>query len=192
MVTATQFPGLRRERARVARSLERYARNIHRKFGIDHPETMAAYEVAGDAWEETGNSTRSADMRVLAVGYAYGISPPHGIFRKGLTMAAIKEKSKQTGSPYFSRGSSQFFGRERFFGPYVGPGGIFFVQKNRAGVSLKEVRTDWSIDTIGRVDVGTEGVREEARLRARAGYWASLGRTFPTLIDRLHKSVRHG
>lgn len=77
----------------------------------------------------------------------YGTSPPHGIFTKGTTMAYVKARSRETGSPYFDRETSRFFGREQFWGPYVGPGGVFFVQRNRGGVSVKEVTPNWNIRT---------------------------------------------
>ena len=138
-------------------------------------EAHEAWLVAADAWEEVGP-------------YPYGVSPPHGIFTKGTTISYLKEMSRARGSPYFSRASSRFFGGDTFYGPYVGPGGVFFVQRNNAGITLKEVEDDWTIRTLGRVDAGLAGVREEAQARARAGRWGEKGR-FPTWLERLQTEL---
>ena len=171
-----------------ARTVLRHAEDLERQFGGADPATLDAYEVAIDAWEEVGNVNLADHLRlskimaVTGLGYGYGISPPHGIFMKGATMAYVKAMSRDTGSPFFDRATSRYWGPEKHFGPYVGPGGVFFVTQNRAGVSLREVRPDWSIHTIGRVDVGVAGVREEAQYRARA-------RGFPTWAQRSAKNA---
>ena len=162
-----------------AHALTAYARElsalIESSRGRAHMrEAHEARLVAADAWEEVGP-------------YPYGVSPPHGILTKGTTMAYVKEMSRSRGSPYFTKASSKFFGGDNLSGPYVGPGGVFFVQQNRAGISLKEVRVDWSIDTIGRVDYGVAGVRAEAQARARAGLWG--GSRFPTWLERLRSNL---
>ena len=65
-----------------------------------------------------------------------------------MTMADIKRKSLASGSHYFERGASRFFGPEKFYGPYVGPMGTFFVQKNKAGIKVKHVDAPDSIETV--------------------------------------------
>lgn len=168
----------------TADSALRYAEQVEKELGKFDRRTLEAYDVAADAREAAGNINLASHLRmakIMAVtgrGYGYGISPPHGIFTKGATMALIKAMSRAKGSPFFSRETSRFFGRERHYGPYVGPGGVFFVTQNRGGISLREVNADWSIDTLGRVDAGVDGVREEARDRARAS------RGFSTWAER--------
>lgn len=152
----------------------RHAEDLEQSRGRSDPETLEAYDVAADAIEEAGNPGFANHIRmakIMAVtgrGYKYGISPPHGIFVKGTSMAYVKEMSRRIGSPFFDRATTRFFAPEKQYGPYVGPGGVFFVTQNRSGISLREVATDWSIDTIGRVDAGLDAIREEAQLRARA------------------------
>lgn len=87
-----------------------------------------------------------------------------------LTMADVKRRSLATGSPYFSRESAKFFGGDKFFGPYVGAGGTFFVQHNNAEWRIKELRADDSVHTVDYAGpVGENGarVREEAQRLAK-------------------------
>lgn len=169
-----------------AASALRHAEALERSHGPADADTLEAYAVAADAWEDAGNPNLASHLRlskIMAVtgeGYGYGISPPHGIFTKGATMAYVRAMSAETGSPFFSRSTTRFFGPERHYGPYVGPGGVFFVTQNQGGIRLREVRPDWSIHTIGRVDAGLAGVREEAQARARAD-------GFPTWTERARK-----
>lgn len=83
-----------------------------------------------------------------------------------MTMADVKRKSAATGSPYFSRQSSKFFGGDKFWGPYVGPGGVYFVQKNRAGISIKRQGPDGDIHTAGYAN-NVEDARDQAKSLAR-------------------------
>lgn len=83
--------------------------------------------------------------------------------KRRTTMADIKRRATAAGSHYFDRGNSRFFGAEKFWGPYVGPNGTFFVQRNKGGISVRPVSRD---HTIGYVD-GRYSSVEEARAAAR-------------------------
>lgn len=66
---------------------------------------------------------------------------------------------------YFDRKTSKFFGGDKFYGPYSGDGGTFFVQANRAGIRVKrEVKGE--IKAAGNAD-GYDHV-EDARDAAKA------------------------
>lgn len=62
------------------------------------------------------------------------------------TMADIKHANKEYHRDrgekisFFDKGFSRLFGPEKLYGPYTGPGGIFFITKNKAGVGVREVR----------------------------------------------------
>lgn len=60
-----------------------------------------------------------------------------------LTMADIRRRANAAGSHYFDRGATKFFGGDKFFGPYKGKGGTFFVNKTGAG---------WSVQRFGEDD----------------------------------------
>ena len=85
-----------------------------------------------------------------------------------LTMADLKamnadyHTAKRDNFSFFDRKTSRFFGGDHFYGPYIGPGGIFFSTANAAGVTIREFKRDGS---IGRpIRDGFYGVDE-----ARAG-----------------------
>jgi hypothetical protein len=71
-----------------------------------------------------------------------------------LTMADVRalnlsyHSDKGDGFSYFDRGNTRLFGPEKFYGPYVGPGGTFFVQNNKTGVNVKQVRATGEIVTV--------------------------------------------
>ena len=143
-----------------AHKAERYAESLEAQHGKRDRRTVEAWDVAADAYEQAGSLNMANHIRlskIMAVtgkGYGYGISPPHGIFTKGATMAYVKAMVKERGSPYFDRASSRFFGGDTFYGPYVGPGGVFFVQVNRAGTKIKALSPDWNISTKFEADEG--------------------------------------
>ncbi len=90
--------------------------------------------------------------------------------KRRLTMADVKRLSLATGSPYFSRESSKFWGGDKFYGPYVGPGGTFFVQHNKAGWKIKELTSKNDIRTVqydGPVGYQGEGFRHAAQRKAK-------------------------
>ena len=49
---------------------------------------------------------------------------------------------------YFDRKTSKFFGGDKFSGPYVGLGGTFFVQVNRAGIKIKRAMPSGAIQNV--------------------------------------------
>lgn len=65
-----------------------------------------------------------------------------------LTMADIKRRAKAAGSHYFDKGTKAAFGVDRFFGPYSGKGGTFFVQQNKTGWSIKRFGEDDRIHPV--------------------------------------------
>jgi hypothetical protein len=158
------------EKAHEAR---RYAEQVELESGPGNKRTIEAYEVAADAYEDIGATGTANAIRMKYVaaytgrGYGYGISPPHGIFTKGTTMTYVKAMNRKTGSDYFSRESSRFFGGDKFYGPYVGPGGVFFVQVNKTGVKIKEVNTSWRINTYDIKPTSLDGARDWAKHLAR-------------------------
>jgi len=67
-------------------------------------------------------------------------------------MADVRARAKASGSHFFDRGNSQFgLTSDKFFGPYVGPGGVFFVQHHkRTGKRLiKELQSNGHVRTVG-------------------------------------------
>lgn len=130
-----------------------FAERLENEHGKKDKRVLEAFEVAADAYEAAGEINRANHIRlsrIMAVtgkGYGYGISPPHGIFTKGTTMAYVKEMVRNSGSHFFDRSTMRFFGGDTSYGPYVGPGGVFFVQANRAGISVREVFPDWHVST---------------------------------------------
>jgi hypothetical protein len=140
-----------RSKAEIAHEARRHAERVELQHGPGNRRTIDAYEVAADAYEDDGatGAAHAIRMQHVAVytgkGYGYGISPPHGIFTKGATMAYIKTMVKRSGSHFFDRGNVRFFGREKTYGPYIGPGGVYFVTVNKAGTSIRPVSIDWSV-----------------------------------------------
>jgi hypothetical protein len=65
---------------------------------------------------------------------------------------------------FFDKKTSRFFGPEKFFGPYSGPGGIFFVNKNKHTINVREVK---STGDIG-LPIGDHRFVEDARDAAKA------------------------
>jgi len=87
-----------------------------------------------------------------------------------MTMADVKALANRAGSHYFDRGNSKFFGGDKFFGPYVGSGGIFFAQFNKSGWSIKELTAAHRITTVDyKGPTGTRGetIRKAAQMMAR-------------------------
>jgi hypothetical protein len=88
--------------------------------------------------------------------------------KRRMTMADIKRAAEIAGSPYFERGSVRFFGGDKNSGPYVGPGGIYFAQSNRAGHKVKHVTLEpWSIHTAEDA-TSHVNAREQAKALARS------------------------
>ena len=171
--------GVRKRRARrddqtpaeKAHSAREHAERVEFEFGPGKRQTMDAYEVAADAYEDIGATGTAHSIRMQHIaaftgkGYPYGISPPHGIFVKGTTMAYIKNMVKRSGSYYFNRGQTMY-GPEKFYGPYIGPGGVFFVQVNRYGASIHEINTNWRVSEA-LADIGSDIDVSDARRHAQ-------------------------
>lgn len=75
-------------------------------------------------------------------GPAYGYSDISG---KPITMAELKRLNRRAGGSFFD---PHPFGRERFYGPYVGPGGVFFVTYNDNGCKVRRLMPDYLIRTM--------------------------------------------
>lgn len=87
-----------------------------------------------------------------------------------MTMADIKRAAKDAGSPYFDRASVRFFGGDTFGGPYVGAGGIYFAQSNRAGHKVKHVTLD-PFRILSVADASSHAdAREQAKALARSSH----------------------
>lgn len=88
------------------------------------------------------------------------------------TMADIKRandefhRDRGDSFSFFDKKSRRFFGPEKFYGPYGGPGGIFFVALNKAGVSVREVKPTGEIGSSMRFD-HVEDAREAAKALAK-------------------------
>jgi len=98
------------------------------------------------------------------------------------TMAQVKmynaEYNQHLGrDSYFARGTSRFFGGDKFWGPYRGPGGLYFVQQNNAGIKIKKV------GPMGQISTGapgqTFGWPEDARAYAKALAQGAVERSNP-------------
>lgn len=88
--------------------------------------------------------------------------------KRRMTMADIKRAAKIAGSPYFERASVRFFGGDKNSGPFVGPGGIYFAQSNRAGHKVKHVTLEpFRINTVEDAASHTDA-REQAKALARS------------------------
>ena len=66
---------------------------------------------------------------------------------------------------YFDRKTSKFFGGDKFSGPYVGLGGTFFVQQNKAGINIKRAMPSGAIQSV--YDAGSFRSVEDARAAAK-------------------------
>lgn len=85
-----------------------------------------------------------------------------------LTMADIRHASLRSGSPYFSRETTRYWGPEKFWGPYEGPGGVYFVKKNKAGISIEKFhRENGRIHNVDSMLSHVEDARERAKELAR-------------------------
>ena len=94
-----------------------------------------------------------------------------------ITMADVKRANaryhRERGEDwsYFDRKTSRFFGGDKFTGPYVGLGGVFFVQKNKAGINIKRVRPSGAVESvsefIGHEFRSTESARNVAKALAK-------------------------
>lgn len=89
-----------------------------------------------------------------------------------LTMAHIRHASLRSGSPYFERATTRYWGPEKFWGPYEGPGGVYFVKKNKAGISVEKFYPEngriHNVDSmIEHVDDARERAKELARSASR-------------------------
>lgn len=88
------------------------------------------------------------------------------------TMADIKRANKEYHEDrgekfhFFDAANRRFFGPEKLYGPYYGPGGVFFVTSNKSGILVREVGPDGDM----RTDRQTESFRhvEDARDAAKA------------------------
>jgi hypothetical protein len=91
---------------------------------------------------------------------------------KRMTMADVRRKNAAAGGYYFSRGTSKFFGREKFYGPYSGPGGVFFVKvgaRPGVGVGIHEVLPSGHIGSAIDFTGDLDEKRAFARGLARGG-----------------------
>lgn len=80
------------------------------------------------------------------------------------TMSDVRRISLAKGGFYFTRDTKRFFGPERFWGPYSGPGGVFFVKHGRSGNVIQQFHPE-----SGRIDwVANDAHPEDARDRAKA------------------------
>ncbi len=81
-----------------------------------------------------------------------------------MTMADIRHASLRSGSPYFSRETTRYWGPEKFYGPYEGPGGVYFVKKNKAGISIEKFHPEnGRIHNVDSMLDNTEDARERAK-----------------------------
>lgn len=73
-----------------------------------------------------------------------------------LTMADVRsrnaryhrERGDEADVGFFSRGNSRFFGPEKFYGPYDGVGGTFFVKVGRGGATVLRQNSSGRIDWL--------------------------------------------
>lgn len=85
-----------------------------------------------------------------------------------LTMADIRHASLRSGSPYFDRATTRYWGPEKFYGPYSGPGGVFFVKKNKAGISIEKFSSETGrIHNVDSMINDLDDARERAKDLAR-------------------------
>lgn len=87
-----------------------------------------------------------------------------------MTMADIKRKCASAGSNYFDKGNARMFGPDKHFGPYAGKGGVFFVQHNRVGWTVKRFGEDHRIHPVSYEappGAGGEKIREFAKRMAK-------------------------
>lgn len=75
---------------------------------------------------------------------------------------------------YFDRGTSRAFGGDKFWGPYVGPGGVFFAQHNSTGFSVMKmdfpsgrISLGWRAPTWGDRLTSADEARSIAKQRAQ-------------------------
>ncbi len=113
-----------REARRAAWTATRHANRT------GEPEDWA---IAAEAWEAAGRlelaQTIRADWGLLGK-VRYGTNPSMGIHKPGYTMADLKREVTRRGSHFFNRENSRNM-HDHFWGPYIGPGGIFFVHSYR-------------------------------------------------------------
>ncbi len=86
---------------------------------------------------------------------------------------------------YFDRKTSKFFGGDKFYGPYSGEGGTFFVQVNRAGIRVKreingEIKPAGSADGYAHV----EDARDAAKALAKGARSAEKDRSLARAMQR--------
>jgi hypothetical protein len=87
-----------------------------------------------------------------------------------ITMADIRRRANAAGSHYFDRAATKFFGGDKFFGPYSGKGGVFFVANNRAGWMVKRFGEDDRVHPVSYEappGMGGEKIREFAKRMAK-------------------------
>lgn len=128
--------------------------------GISEAEQFVEDLLSAPQREAAAVAERKA-MVARAVAHG-GVAPRHGLVSKP-TMADLKRLNEQAGGFYFSSGAKKFFGGDKFYGPYVGPGGVFFVAHNKAGWTINEFETDHGIKSIPHTREHGEDVRAMAQ-----------------------------
>lgn len=120
--------------------------------------------VAADAWEEAARPKEAARLRLEALWNAGeptppGVSVPHGIYTPRMTMRGLRARYEAERAAS-DQGEGVWFVNalpsERYAGPYVGPGGVFFVAHTNYSpegqARLQTVRAkDWRILPWGAV-----------------------------------------
>ena len=170
---------------------QRVLRRLDRRVWLTDvrvPEVADDLHVAADAFEEAGLEKAAAGLRARALWHSGrrtpdGVSVPHEIFERfGLRELRVF-LDVDSRAYYFGRhrhrasrpGASYAPPIESRHGPYVGPGGVFFVIYERDSYTrwpqIIEVLPSGRADQIerfsGRYDL--PGARAEARRLARGG-----------------------
>lgn len=86
-------------------------------------------------------------------------------------MADIKARNAASGGFFFSKDTTKFFGPEKNYGPYVGPGGVFFVTSGKTGWKIRQFNPSTggikSVSYEGPNGYGGETVRKAAQNLAK-------------------------
>lgn len=101
--------------------------------------------------------------------------------RHGWTMASIAVRNTAAGESFFSRESRRFFGPEKFYGPYEGHGGVYFVKyASRTGTAIYRFDPETGSINFERFKSEDESL---ADVRNAAKALASNSRANPSLAD---------
>lgn len=131
------------------------AKDYRREYGADDPRSF-----------------NPATRLVVAKAFVREFEAEHDIkvanpAKRRMTMADVKRRAAAAGSHYFDRGNSKFFGGDRFSGPYAGPGGVFFVQSNKSGISVRPVESDGRIGYLAGNYSSVVSARAAAKAMAK-------------------------